>query len=49
MEAGLVTVGRNVACIGNLTASDIGIWYQYIAHYRFKNIYYSVMSEIKML
>jgi len=24
----LVTIGGNFACIGNLTGSDIGTWYQ---------------------
>jgi len=26
MEAGLVTIGRKYACIGNLTGSDIGMY-----------------------
>ena len=42
MEVSLVTIARNFACIGNLTGSDIGTWYQCIALDRIKNIHYSV-------
>jgi len=28
VEASLLTIGRNFACIGNLTGSDVGTWYQ---------------------